>query len=252
MFRRIIAATAVPLLLLAACTIPTDERAAPYDPDDLPPAIANTTTTSTTTTTTTTTTIAPPVTGGSAPETTATTTTTLPPSVTETAELYYTIGISDDLRVLQRQLPADPTTNEILAQLHSPLPDVGELGLRSSVRPTMVAGVSIERGSATVALDRETLSAMSDPTLRRAIAQLVLTLTEFNPPDEGGIGTVRFEVDGEGFAVFVPSFGTNSEPGELLAFSDFASLIATTSAPTTTTTTTSVPPEPAPPGTVEG
>ena len=65
----------------------------------------------------------------------------------------------------------------------------------------------------------------------------MLTLTSFRTSDQGAIGTVRFETDGEGFAVFVPSFGGQSDPGEPLAFTDFASLIAGTSASSTTTTT---------------
>jgi len=149
--------------------------------------------------------------------------------------IYYTIGSSDDVRPLQRQLAADPTLTELLGQLSSPLPDVAALGLRTSVRPNLMESVTVDRGTATVALDSLELGRISDTTLRRAISQLVLTLTSFRTPDQGAIGTVRFETDGEGFAVFVPAFGGQSDPGEPLAFSDFASLIAGTSASTTTT-----------------
>jgi hypothetical protein len=91
---------------------------------------------------------------------------------------------------------------------------------------------------ATVPLDRDVVEGMSEANLRRAIAQLVLTLTSFSTDDSGAIGRVRFEIEGEGFEVFVPAFGGNSEPGQELVFEDFESLRDTTAPPTTTTTTT--------------
>lgn len=248
MLRRLSPAALAPLVLVAACAIPTEQTATPLDPDGLPPAIVNTTTTSTTSTT-----LAPPVnTGDPIPATTTTTTTTLPPTLTAPVVIYYTIGSTDDLRPIQRQLAADPTLTELIAQLNSPLPDVADLGLRSSVRSNLVEGVTVGRGTATVALNRTELDRISDTTLRRAIAQLVLTLTSFRTPDQGSIGTVRFETDGEGFAVDVPGFGGQSDPGEELAFTDFASLIAGTSAPTSSTTTTAAPPPSTEPDTTAG
>ncbi len=83
---------------------------------------------------------------------------------------------------------------------------------------------------ATVSLDAEIVDELSETNLRRAIAQLVLTLTSFSTDDHGAIGRVRFDVDGEGFEVFVPAFGGSSDPGEELAFEDFADLIASTTA----------------------
>ena len=234
---RLALAVLSPMLLLVACAIPNDETATPLDPDGLPPAIVNTTTTTTTTTIPTTTTVAaPPVSSdGSTPTSSSTTTSTLPPTLTAPVVLYYTIGSTDSVRPLQRELAADPTLTELIAQLTTPLPDVAELGLRSSVRPNLIDNVTVDRGTASVALDPAELDRLSDTTLRRAISQLVLTLTSFRTPDQGAIGTVRFETDGEGFAVDVPAFGGQSDPGEPLAFTDFASLVAGTSAPPTTT-----------------
>lgn len=239
MRRRLAPALLAPLLVVTSCAIPTDETTTPLDPDALPPAIVNTTTTTTTTTIPTSTTIAAPAnTGDSLPAPSTTSTTTLPPTLTAPVVIYYTIGSTDDVRPLQRELAADPTLPELIAQLTSPLPDVAELGLRSSVRPDLIESVTVDRGTATVALTSLELDRISDTTLRRAISQLVLTLTSFRTPDQGAIGTVRFETDGEGFAVFVPAFGGQSDPGEPLAFTDFASLIAGTSGSATTTTTT--------------
>jgi len=143
---------------------------------------------------------------------------------------------------LKRPLPEDAAITQVLDQLESPLSDVAEFSLRSWVRVGMVTGdVVVDRGTATVTLDPAVVAEMSESNLRRAIAQLVLTLTSFSTDDNGAIGQVRFEVDGEGFEVYVPAFGGMSDPGEAVAFDDFAGLIASTSpgsSSTTTTTTT--------------
>ncbi len=246
MMRRLIALTVTPLLLVAACALPTDERATPYDRDALPPAIANTTTTSTTTTTLPTTTTTTIASNDSSLPTVTLPTTTSAVFASTVVDLYYTVGFSDEMARLKRSLPDDASTAQVINQLESPLPDVAEIRYQTSVRRGMVAGdVVIDRGVATIALDRNTVSDMTETNLRRAIAQLVLTLTSFSTDDNGAIGRVRFEIDGDGFEVFVPAFGGSSEPGEELAFEDFSSLIATTATPSTTTTTptpTSPPP----------
>ena len=235
MTRRLLLLAAAPILLVAACALPTDERATPYDRDDLPPAIANTTTTTTTTTSPTTT--APP-TDSSEPTVPAPTTTNIVFASTD-VDLYYTVGFSDEMARLKRPLPDDASTAQVINQLESPLPEVAELRYQTSVRRGMVTGdVVVDRGVGTVNLDQDVVSEMSETNLRRAVAQLVLTLTSFSTENNGAIGRVRFEIDGEGFEVFVPAFGGSSEPGEELAFEDFSSLIATTATPTTTTTTT--------------
>lgn len=249
MIRRLLVLTAAPILLVAACALPIDERATPYDRDDLPAAIANTTTTSTTTTTPPTpptpssTTIAP--TGSSEPTVPAPTTTTTPGFATNAVDLYYTVNFSDDMARLKRPLRDDVTITEIIDQLERPLSDVREDGLRTSVRRGMVtAPVIVDRGVATVSLDRDVVEGMSEPNFRRAVAQLVLTLTSFSTDDSGAIGRVRFEIDGDGLEVFVPAFGGSSERGQELAFEDFAILRVTTPTPTTTTTTTTSPTTP--------
>ena len=245
MIRRLLLLTAAPILLVAACALPTDERATPYDRDDLPPAIANTTTTSTTTTTVPTTTVPP--TDSSEPTVPAPTTTNVVFASTD-VDLYYTVGFSDEMARLKRPLPDDASTAQVINQLESPHPEVAELRYQTSVRRGMVTGdVVVDRGVGTVNLDQDIVEEMSETNLRRAIAQLVLTLTSFSTESNGAIGRVRFEIDGEGFEVFVPAFGGSSEPGEELAFEDFSSLIATTATPTTTTTvatTTTLPDQP--------
>ncbi len=243
MIRRLLVLTAAPILLVGACALPTDERATPYDRDDLPPAIANTTTTSTTTTTTTappTTTIVP--TGSSQPTVPAPTTTTAT-FASNAVDLYYTIDFSDDMARVKRPLPDDVTIGQVIDELERPVAAIADSGYRTSVRRGMVTGdVVVDRGVATVALDGDIVDQMSEPKLRRAIAQLVLTLTSFSTDDSGAIGRVRFEIDGDGFEVFVPAFGGSSEPGEELAFEDFESLRVTTDTDTTTDTTTTTDP----------
>lgn len=238
---RSIVAMVFPALLIAACSLPTDELATPINPNDLGD-LANTTTTSTTTPPTTTTTSTPPVTGDSvAPP--QTTTTALPSAInTAPVDLFYTIGFNDQLARLTRDLNVDASLQQVIEQLETPVTLVAELSLRTAVRRGMVDEVRVDRGTATVVLNRSQIESIPDTTLQRAISQLVLTLTSFRTPDVGNIGQVRFEVDDEGFAVFVPSFGGQSEAGEALAFTDFAGLIADTSAPTTTTTIEPPPP----------
>jgi hypothetical protein len=241
MARRLLLAFVVPMLVIAACSLPTDERAVPYDRDDLHPDIANTTTTTSTTTSTTstTTTAVPPANGGSTPETT---TTTQAPIPTVLINLFYTIGFSDEVARLPRVFQEDASLQQVIQQLETPLSDVGGFGLRTFVRHGLVTETRFDRGVATVVLDASIVEPMSDTNLRRAIAQLVLTITSYETPGGGNVGRVRFESDGVGFAVFVPGFGGSSEPGEEVAFTDFAPLIASTTGTTTTTTTSTAPP----------
>ena len=235
---RLFLAFATPLLLLAACGLPLDDRATRYDADDLPDEIANTTTSSTTTTTTTTSTTVPSAEQTSDPLPETTTTTTQAPILATPVDLFYTIGFSDDLARLPRSLfPADVTLPQVLAQLEQPLSDVSrDFGLRTALGRDMIDGVIVDRGVATITLDQDEVDRLTDPALRRAIAQMVLTVTSFRLDNGSGIGKVRFEIDGDGIPVYVPAFGGNSEDGEELSFEDFASMIATTPTPTTTTT----------------
>lgn len=232
---RILAALAVPVALLAACSLPADESVTPIDRDVLGAAIANTTTTSTSTTTTTTVPSTDPegTTGGSSPADPSTTTTELP-TATSRVDLYYTIGFGDEIARLTRELREDPSIQEVIGELEAPRDDVRGFGLRTAVPRGMVLATTVERGTATIDLDPEVIDGMTDSNLGRAIAQLVLTVTSFRPANSGGIGLVGFVVDGEGLAVFVPARGGSSEEGEELAFEDFAPLIAGPTGPTTT------------------
>jgi hypothetical protein len=232
--RRVVLLTAAVLGLVGACSLPVDERVTPLDqraiPDDL---TEPTTTTTTTTSTTVPPTTAPQDTGVDSVDTTTTTQPTIP---TETVTVYYTRGPSDVMQPVGVPRPVLTPVEELVSLLERPT-GIGEL--RTSLLPGLIDDISpVERATVTVVLDPDILDRMSEPNRQRAIAQIVLTLTSFVTADAGAIGLVRFEVDGEGFSVFVPGFGGSSEPGEPLAFDDFSSLIVTSPSPTTATTTT--------------
>jgi len=233
--RRVVALLGVVALLVgvAACSLPTDERAEPYNLDALPAALTETTTTTTTTTTTSTTVPLPSV----PDESTTTSTTSTTPIRREPVNVFYTIGSTDQIQplVLDRASPVALSTIKLL--LESPDTDIAGLGLRTSVRPGMIDSVRFERGVATIDLDPSVLDRMAPSQQRRAVSQIVLTYTSFVVPGQGAIGLVRLESDGEPYEVFVPALGASSEPGDLLTFSDFSELISAFSAPSTTTTT---------------
>ena len=250
MIRRLLVtlvALGVPMAMLAACSLPTDDRAAVYDPDDLPPEIADTTTTTTSTTTTTT---VPTTVDESMPTAVTTTSTTLPPTLTSPVDIFYTIGFSDDLSRLRVELNEDASVNQVLQQLEAPSPEVARFGLGSAVRVGMVrtGQVVVDRSTATVPLDAAVVDDLTETVLRRAIAQIVLTLSSFRIPGGGAIGSVRFEVDGEPFPVFVPALGGTGDADEPLYFEDFAPLIDTTAGPPTSTTTSTTTTTTTPPG----
>ena len=240
--RRSAAALVLFAIWMTACSLPTDDRVVPYNVDDLPPLPSETTTTTSTTTTSTTTTIAADT---SVPgESTTTTTTTTLAIETEPVTIYYTLGSTDEMQPLVIQQASEIGPPAIVRLLESPV-GLAPLNLRSSVRSGLIDDVAVERGVATIVLDPFVLARMSEAERARAVAQMVLTFTSFSTTDQGNIGFVRFESDGEHYEVFVPAFGGSSEPGEELAFEDFSSLIATTATPSTTTTTptpTSPPP----------
>ena len=237
----LIAALAVITGGLAACGLPTDERVTPYNVDDIPDQLTEqtTTTTSTTTTTTTPTTVVPQPTapGETAPPPPSSTTTTLP-AQTEPITVYYTIGSSDDLSPLQVNRRENPSTQEVVAALESTT-GLSALGLRTSVRPGLIMNVIPERGVATIVLDPVVLDRMSEAQQRRAIAQMVLTFTRFQTPDQGNIAFVRFESEGDPYVVFVPALDDMSGPDDLLAFEDFADMIVNSTTTTVSTSTTS-------------
>ncbi|MEO6570081.1 MAG: GerMN domain-containing protein [Ilumatobacteraceae bacterium] len=251
--RRLIATVGIALLVVA-CSIPRDERVTPYNQGELPPDIANTTTSTSTTTTTTTTVPEVSVPAGETTTTVVESTTTIAITVTAPVDIYYTVGFSDVLQRLRQNLPVDRTIQTVIAQLESPVQEVRAGNYRSSVLPGLIASVAPVNGTATVTLDQDVLDRMSNPNQRRAIAQIVLTLTSFVTNDEGAIGQVRFEVDGEQIEVFVPALGASSLSGEAVSFSDFRSLVVSappsaTTVPTDDPPASAAPPTSPPPGT---
>lgn len=224
-----VAALATVLVAVPACSLPVDERVTPLDQSDFPDDLTEPTTTTT----------LPPTT--TAPDDTAVSTetpgTTVPVVPTEAVTVYFTRGVTDVMQPVEFARPLGTPVLELVPLLEQPT-GIGDVGLRTSVRSGLIDDIVVDRGTATVLLDPAVLDRMSESNRQQAIAQIVLTVTSFRTVDAGAIGRVRFEVDGEGFPVFVPAFGGSSEPGEELAFTDFQSLIATTPTPTTTTTTT--------------
>ena len=215
---------------VSACGLAVDERVQPFDdvPFDL-----------TATSTTTTTTIAPPepVATTTVPEPAAETTTTV--VRTEATNVFFVLRGSGELQQVTVALPAPVSRQLLISQLES-VPDGTADTLRTSVSSGLVRDFTVDRGVATVDLSPLALDRLSSLQQRRAIAQLVLTLSLFTTPD-GGIGQVVLTADGEPLSVYVPARGSSSEPGEPLAYSDFAGLISGTPSTTSTTTPTSSP-----------
>ena len=242
---------------LAACGISADERVTHIPADDLG-ALANTTTTSTTTTTTTTTTLPPET---SPPTSTppslpfeTTTTSTIEVVPLEDVDIFYVPrGRDETVKKVTVQQVGEPTLNDVIGLLaEPPAPVRNNSNLTTEVTPDLVRRATMQRLYTVVDLDRETFERMSDPNQRQAIAQLVLTLTSFVSPDRGAIGAVVFTVDGEDIQIPIPELGA-SDPGEPIAFRDFASWVdtnptgdpvAVTNAPTTTPPATTDPPGP--------
>jgi hypothetical protein len=223
-------------LAAVACSLPADERVTPIDPDELPPEIAEPTTTTTTLPPTTTTT--PPPASTIAGDTTVATTD--PPVTTEPVKVFYTLGNSSSLTSVEREIPAPVQLAFVVELLESPVDLEGLPNLETSVRRDLIQvdDIVIDRGTARVPLNPLLLDRMTDTEVQRAVAQIVLTFTSFQTEDQGNIGSVVFEVDGEGYPVFVPAGGGVSEGGEPLSFPDFSELIVSTPTPTNTTSTT--------------
>jgi spore germination protein GerM len=217
--------------LVAGCGLGGDGELQQIGSDDL--AGLDQTTTSTTTTTTTT--VAPTAT---VPEGTTTTTGATTSTIAiEPVELYFVAG--GVLESVSQELTRGVSLTRVLTALESgpPPPDVG-IGLTSDL-PIGVTRNATESGSgvATVDLVGELFEDIPGGVeQRRAIAQIVLTLT-MRP----GIGQVSFTLDGEPLSV--PKLGNVlSDPGEPVARNDYESLldqadVFTTGSLTTTTTT---------------
>jgi spore germination protein GerM len=224
--------------LAAGCGVGGDGDLQRIGAGDLAGLDQTTTSTTTSTTTTTTTTVPPTASVVAGSTSTAATTTTIP---TEPVELYFIAG--DVLESVTQELTRGPGPSRVLEVLESgpPTGDAG-IGLTSLVPPGLTRPV-IESGTgvATVDLVGELFESIEGGIdQRRAIAQIVLTLTR-----RPGIGQVRFTLDGEDLAV--PKLGNVlSDPGEAVARIDYESLLEQGDlipAPATTTPeTTSTPP----------
>lgn len=243
--RRVGTLLALPLLMWG-CTLPTDERVTPIDPDDLPPALANTTTTSTTTTTTTTT---PPSTSEPVETDPTTSTSSTLAIATAPVDLYYLAPGANAIQLIIRQLAAPVTLDSVISQLEQPPAELVEaFNVRTALSDGLIAGRMLQRSVLTVSLNSAIFDAMSEDDQRQAIAQMVLTFASFSVPGAGNIGSIILQVDGVPIPVFKPADGTTSEPGAPVYFDDFSTLIIGTSntppatAPTVPPTQSTAPP----------
>jgi hypothetical protein len=196
-------------LTLASCGLPTDDTYRPIDPNALG-ALAETTTTSTTTTSTlppaTTTTIEP-------------TTTTLP--TTEPVPIFFVDG-NQQLTPVTRDVTIPATPEKARALLQAGVLPSDPAGLRSSIPPETLLGVTVSGGKATV-----TLAPVAQETLGQEqvllFAQIVMTLT-----NQRGVGQVEFllpSVEGAPPApILVPT--PTSPPKTLVSADDYRSLLA--------------------------
>lgn len=245
---RVLVMLAVPIVIMS-CSIPVDDNVNQIDSDRLG-NLANTTTTTTVPETLPETTLQPPESTDVAVTTTtqpATTTTSLVVQTTP-VQIYYLLGNTDTIQELRREV-SQASLEQVRRELEDPVPNLPSLGLQTAVRPGLIVGLALSRGTLDVALDRAVFDAMSDAQLRRAIAQIVLTFTRFSTPDAGAIAFVRllYSDDGSGISVPLPETGEATEPGAALNFEDFRVLID--SSPSTATTTVALPPPTDPPPT---
>ncbi|MDA0300575.1 MAG: GerMN domain-containing protein, partial [Actinobacteria bacterium] len=155
-------------------------------------------------------------------------------------EVVFVRRLSRELESINIDLPIPVSSRDIIDQLTQPPPDA-EPELQTEVSERLVLNVQVDRGLATVNLSRTAINQLGSAQQRRAIAQIVLTLTLFTS-EAGGIGQVEFLVGGQPTSVYVPLLGANNEPGEPVAWADFAQLLVGVDAPPTTTTTTTEPP----------
>ncbi len=218
--------------MVAACGLQTDSEATLFD--DIPYGLAETSTSTTTTT----------IAADPAP---GTTTTTIAADQ-QTVDVVYVRRFSRELESTQVDLPFPVSGRDLLDQLSSPPADA-QPELETEVSRSLVLSFGVDRGLATVNLSRSAINQLGSAQQRRAIAQIVLTLTLFTS-DEGGIGQVIFLVGGQPISVYVPLLGANSEPGQPVAWTDYSQLLvgvdarppASTTSTTATVATTSVPP----------
>ena len=156
--------------MITACGLQTDSEATLFD--DIPYGLAETSTSTTTTTIAT-----DPVPG---------TTTTTVVADQQTVDVVYVRRFSRELESTQVVLPFPVSGGDLLDQLSSPPADA-QPELETEVSRNLVLSFGVDRGLATVNLSRSAINQLGSAQQRRAIAQIVLTLTLFTS-DEGGIG----------------------------------------------------------------
>ena len=211
------------VLGFSACGLQTDSEAVLFD--DVPYGLAETSTSTTS--------VLVVNTGPNIP------TTTVAIDQRE-VEVVFVRRLSRELESINIDLPTPVSSRDIIEQLTQPPADA-EPELQTEVSERLVLNVQVDRGLATVNLSRTAINQLGSAQQRRAIAQIVLTLTLFTS-EAGGIGQVEFLVGGQPTSVYVPLLGANNEPGEPVAWADFAQLLVGVDAPPTTTTTTTEPP----------
>ena len=213
------------ILSFSACGLQTDSEAVLFD--DVPYGLAQTSTSTT-----------------SVPDANSESnipTTTIAVNQRE-VEVVFVRRLSRELESISVDLPTPVSNRDVIDQLTQP-PRDAEPELQTEVSERLVLNVQVDRGLATVNLSRTAINQLGSAQQRRAIAQIVLTLTLFTS-EEGGIGQVEFLVGGQPISVYVPLLNANNEPGEPVAWADFAQLLVGVDAPPTTTTTTTTTTEP--------
>jgi len=198
-------------VLVVACGVPRVSEFQQIEDDQIPYGLAETTTTRPPTTTTSTT--RPPQTTTTLPQITTTT------LALQDVRLYFLTGLQ--LVPIQRSLAAPATASQVLAALVEGPPS-GQLGvgLRTALPSTDDIVVTLERGVATVDLPAGYVDQIPATEQRRAIAQIVLTLSVLPRAS-----LVVFQQAGEPLAV-PRGRGDLSEPGEPVTFEDYEPLLS--------------------------
>ena len=215
--RTAVAAGLALLLLLGACGVPQDATDRHLSRDRVafePPPDPTTTTTTPTTSTrpppssTTTTTVV-------GPTTTAVPTTTLAPPASYPFMLFW---LRDEQVVrVRRSLPVEATLDLVVDAFRLGPDEIeAENNLRTALPPPSAIAVTVEAGTATVDLDPTFLTLPGSEQVR-GICQIVFTVTGV-----GGIGLVRFSINGRRVAVPRSDGQPTTRP---VSRDDYASLV---------------------------
>lgn len=208
---------ALTLVVLASCGVPAGQDSfTQIGTDEVPFRLAEQSTTTSTSEPPATT--SPPTTQLDAPSTTVEeTTTTLP---LETVEIYFLSR--GELQPVPRELPQAYGINQLAAGLEAgpPLGAAG-VGLDTLIEEGLILDSATESGVVTVELDEVEFDEIQPRDQRPAIAQIVLTYTT----NLRGVGQVTFTIAGEPIRVPTGN-GLLSDPGQPLAFDDYANMLA--------------------------